>query len=110
MNDQQKIEVLEFTKTLLKDETQYRKDVSFEETCNNTPPYTFSCALRAAHIHVMGVYDNRSQVMNLLRLIIYWNYFWRTGIHPIYSFGKHKKTILADVHNVINIAINRIKN
>jgi hypothetical protein len=110
MTDIQKISVLKATLALISPVGHYKKDKKFVESCEALPPYTLSCALRLAHEQVMGAYDNRSQVMNSLRIIIYWNYFWRTGIHPIYSFGKHEKTTTADIIKVLTIAIKNIKN
>jgi UDP-glucose 4-epimerase len=109
MTDEQKILVLQETIQLFSLENSYKKDENFVEDCAPLPPYTLSCALKLAHEKVMGTYDNRSTVMNTLRLIIYWNYFHRTGIHPIYSFGKHKNTTRQDIIKILNIAINNFK-
>lgn len=105
MTQTQKVQVLLETLKLIPTPHQWRHDISFEEACNDAPPITLSCALEKGHIAVMGSYDNRSSVMNRLRFIIYVNYFWRTGIHPIYSFGKHPKTTHAEVVVVLQKAI-----
>ncbi len=109
MTDLQKIAILELTIEMMSIPSNYIKDTSFNQACTSNPPYTFSCALQLAHEKVMSTYDNRSEVMNSIRVIIYWNYFWRTGIHPIYSFSKHKKTTSAEIMHILNIALNNIK-
>ena len=105
MTQTQKVQVLLETLKLIPTPHQWRHDVSFDEACTVEPPYTLSCALEKGHIAVMGSYDNRSSVMNRLRIIIYVNYLWRTGIHPIYGFGKHSKTTHAEVVGVLQMAI-----
>lgn len=93
MTDLQAIQILDEAIKLLADPHHWTKEEDFGEECTaGQTIFSLACALKIAHEKVVGAFESRSMVMKKLRGKIRQHFLWRHGIHPIYSFNKHKKT------------------
>lgn len=106
MTIDQKIKILLATLNLIASPSDWQQETEFSQGCiSEDPPFTLSCALELGHKKIMGVHDGRSPVMNRIRWMILMHYFWRVGIHPIYSFSSNKKTTHKDTINLLQLTI-----
>jgi len=93
MTNEQATDILDEAIKTLEDASKWTKQEDFGAACSATQPtFSLACALKLAHIKVMGSFKPRSAVMEKVRGKIRRYFLLRHGIHPIYSFNKHRKT------------------
>lgn len=93
MTNEKATEILNEAIKTLEDASRWTKQEEFGAECSATQTtFSLACALKLAHIKVTGVFESRSVVMEKVRGKIRRHFLLRHGIHPIYSFNKHRKT------------------
>ena len=89
--------------------SSWEKNSEFNEICNmEGSKFTLGCALEKAQLEIRGEKKNRSKEMGIIRRCIYFNYFWRAGIHPITYFNRNSRTSHDDIVFVLQKCISKL--
>lgn len=104
MKNQNDVPLMVINKTLeiLNKPENWKRDSELTESCNQDDnAHSLGCSLKLAQLNIRGEKLNRSKEMGTIRRIIYFNYLWRAGIHPITYFNRHRKTTYDDIMKVL---------